>query len=77
MIFRVSRRLLLSGNKFLCEYENVLRNIFLTPHKNLFLKKSIKKGIDFDPFFCLYEKSIAAGDSNFELFALNFDSWFV
>ncbi len=74
MIFRVSRRLLLSGNKFLCEYENVLRNIFLTPHKNLFLKKSIKKGIDFDPFFCLYEKRIAVGDSNFELFALNFDS---
>jgi hypothetical protein len=51
MIFRVSRLRRLSGNKFLCEYENVLRNIFLTPHKNLFLKKSIKKGIEFDPFF--------------------------
>jgi hypothetical protein len=36
-------------------------------------KKSSKKGIDFDPFFCLYEKRIVAGDSNFELFALNFD----
>jgi len=28
MIFRVSHRLLLSGNKFLCEFENVLRNNF-------------------------------------------------
>ena len=40
-----------------------------------------KKGIEFDPFFCSYVKNIsqriAEGDSNFELFALNFDIWFV
>ena len=28
MIFRVNHRRLLSGNKFLCKYENVLRNDF-------------------------------------------------
>ena len=77
MIFRVNHRRRLSGNKFLCEYENVLRNIFLTPHKNLFLKKSIKKGIDFDPFFCLYEKSIAAGDSKSLLYTLYSHLFFV
>jgi hypothetical protein len=61
--------------------ENVLRNIFRVEIREYRVEIKQKKGSNSIPFFVhmwkIISKRIAAGDSNFELFALNFDIWFV
>ena len=67
MIFRVSHRLQLSGNKFLKGLENVLRNDFRVEiiEKRVEIKNraqsiknkyGVKKGSNSIPFFCSYVK---------------------